>query len=88
MKRRTRDWGRVPVVWVELNSRRKKIGNSTAMQIVRFWGTYMYKLHANSTKVQAVDSWVFEPALVETESGIADLQFGYQSDQAIVRLVE
>ncbi len=75
-------FGMIPVV-KGFNS-----GNSTAMQIVRFWGTYMYKLHANSTKVQAVDSWVFEPALVETESGIADLQFGYQSDQAIVRLVE
>ncbi len=75
-------FGMIPVV-KGFNS-----GSSTAMQIVRFWATYMYKLHATSTKVQAVDSWVFEPALVETESGIADLQFGYQSDQAIVRLVE
>jgi Flp pilus assembly protein TadG len=75
-------FGMIPVV-TGFNS-----GSSTAMQIVRFWGIYMYKLHATSTKVQAVDSWVFEPALVETESGIADLQFGYQSGQAIVRLVE
>ncbi len=54
-----------------------------------FAGAYPDDEYARvSTKVQAVDSWVFEPALVETESGIADLQFGYQSDQAIVRLVE
>lgn len=75
-------FGMIPVV-TGFNS-----GSSTAMQIVRFWGIYLYKLHTSSTKVQAVDSWVFEPALVETESGIADLQFGYQTDQAIVRLVE
>lgn len=75
-------FGMIPVV-TGFNS-----GSSTAMQIVRFWGIYLYKLHTSSTKVQAVDSWVFEPALVETESGIADLQFGYQSEQAIVRLVE
>jgi hypothetical protein len=75
-------FGMIPVV-TGFNS-----GSSTAMQIVRFWAIYLYKLHTSSTKVQAVDSWVFEPALVETESGIADLQFGYQSGQAVVRLVE
>lgn len=75
-------FGMIPVV-TGFNS-----GSSTAMQIVRFWAIYLYKLHTSSTKVQAVDSWVFEPALVETESGIADLQFGYQTDQPIVRLVD
>ena len=75
-------FGMIPVV-KQFNS-----GSSTPMQIVRFWAIFMYRLHASSTKVQAVDAWTFEPALVETESGIADLQFGYQSDQAIVRLVD
>ncbi len=75
-------FGMIPVV-KQFNS-----GSSTPMQIVRFWAIYLYRLHANSTKVQAVDAWTFEPALVKTESGVADLQFGYQSDQAIVRLVE
>ena len=58
------------------------------MQIVRFWAIYMYRLHTTSQKIQAVDAWTFEPALIETESGVADLQFGYQSDQPVVRLVE
>lgn len=75
-------FGMIPVV-KQFNS-----GGSEPMQIVRFWGIYMYSLHANSTKVHAVDAWAFEPALVETESGLADLQFGFKSDQAIVRLVE
>ncbi len=74
-------FGMIPVV-KQFNS-----GSSTPMQIVRFWAIYMYRLHASSTKVQAVDAWTFEPALVATESGVADLQFGFQSDQAIVRLV-
>lgn len=75
-------FGLIPVV-ESFNS-----GSSTPMQIVRFWAIYMYRLHASSTKVQAVDAWTFEPALIETESGIADLQFGYASAQPVVRLVE
>lgn len=75
-------FGMVPVV-KQFNS-----GGSTPMQIVRFWAIYMYGLHATSTKVQGVDAWTFEPALVETESGIADLQFGYRTRQPVVRLVQ
>jgi hypothetical protein len=75
-------FGMIPVV-TRFNS-----GSSQAMQVVRFWATYLYRLHANTQKVQAVDAWTFEPALIETDSGQADLQFGYRSDQAIVRLVE
>lgn len=75
-------FGLIPVV-KQFNS-----GNSTPMQIVRFWAIYMYRLHTTSQKIQAVDAWTFEPALIETESGVADLQFGYQSDQPVVRLVE
>lgn len=63
-------------------------GGSTPMQVVRFWAIYLYRLHSSPQKVQAVDAWVFEPALIETESGIADLQFGYQPDEPIVSLVE
>jgi hypothetical protein len=75
-------FGMIPVV-KQFNS-----GSSTPMQIVRFWATYLYRLYSTSTKVQGVDAWVFEPALIETESGIADLQFGYQTDEPDVRLVE
>ncbi|UDY35130.1 pilus assembly protein TadG-related protein [Dermatobacter hominis] len=64
-------------------------GGSTAMQLVRFWSIYMYRLYPNNgnTKLDAIDAWVFEPALIQTPSGIADLQFGYQTARPIVRLV-
>ncbi len=62
-------------------------GGSTAMPIVRFWGTFMYRLYTSSTKLKAIDAWVFEPALIETDSGVADLQFGYQTDQPVIHLV-
>ena len=64
-------------------------GGSTAMQLVRFWSIYMYRLYPNggNTKLDAIDAWVFEPALIQTPSGIADLQFGYQTSRPIVRLV-
>lgn len=77
-------FGMIPVV-KNFNS-----GGSQAMQIVRFWAIYMYRLYPNggNTKLDGIDAWVFEPALIETESGIADLQFGYQTNQPVVRLVE
>ncbi len=76
-------FGMIPVV-KSFNS-----GGSTAMQIVRFWSIFMYRLYTNNgnTKLAAIDAWVFEPALIETQSGIADLQFGYQTNQPLVRLV-
>lgn len=63
-------------------------GGSQGMPIVRFWGTYMYRLYASSTKLKAIDAWVFEPALIETDTGIADLQFGYQSGDGVIHLDE
>jgi hypothetical protein len=75
-------FGMIPVV------RNWSNGGSTAMEIVRFWAIYMYRLYPSSTKLKAIDAWVFEPALIETESGIADLQFGYQTDQPVIRLVD
>ena len=64
-------------------------GGSSAMQIVRFWAIYMYRLYPNNgnTKLAALDAWVFEPALIQTQSGVADLQFGYRTNQPIVHLV-
>ena len=64
-------------------------GGSSAMQIVRFWAIYMYRLYPNNgnTKLAAIDAWVFEPALIQTQSGVADLQFGYRTNQPIVHLV-
>ena len=75
-------FGMIPVVseW--------STGGSTSMPIVRFWGTFMYRLYTSSTKVKGIDAWVFEPALIETESGIADLQFGYQSGDGVIHLDE
>ena len=63
-------------------------GGSTAMRIVRFWGIFMYRLYTSSIKIKGIDAWVFEPALIETDSGIADLQFGYQTEQPVVHLYE
>lgn len=77
-------FGIIPVVQFWSN------GGSQGMPIVRFWAVYLYRLYPNggNTKLDAVDAWVFEPALIETESGIADLQFGYQTDEPVVNLVE
>ncbi len=68
-------FGMIPVVGNWAN------GNSDGMPIVRFWATYMYRLYAGSSNLKAIDAWVFEPALIDTRSGVANLQFGYQSDQ-------
>ena len=77
-------FGMIPVVgsW--------STGGSSGMPIVRFWGTFMYRLYfSNSDQtLQGLDAWVFEPALIQTESGVADLQFGYQTDQPIIHLDE
>jgi hypothetical protein len=62
-------------------------GSSNAMPIARFWAVFLYRLYATSTKLKAVDAWAFEPALIATESGLADLQFGFQANQPKVRLV-
>ena len=77
-------FGMIPVV-KSFNS-----GGSNAMQIVRFWGTFINGLYPNggNKNLIAIDAWTFEPALIQTESGIADLQFGYQTKEPKVRLVE
>lgn len=75
-------FGMIPVV------RNWSNGGSTAMQIVRFWAIYLYRLYPSPSKLKGLDAWVFEPALIETESGIADLQFGYRTEEPIVRLVD
>jgi hypothetical protein len=63
-------------------------GGSTAMRIVRFWGTFMYRLYSTSTNVKALDGWTFETALIETPDGIPTLQFGYQPNQPVVHLIK
>lgn len=75
-------FGMIPVVKNWSN------GGSTGMQIVRFWAVYLYRLYASSTKLKGIDAWVFEPALIETDSGIADLQFGYRTEHPVVHLVD
>ena len=75
-------FGMIPVVGAWSN------GGSDGMPIVRFWGTFMYRLYVGSTNIKGIDAWVFEPALIQTDSGIADMQFGYQTDQPVVHLDE
>jgi hypothetical protein len=75
-------FGMIPVVGNWAN------GNSDGMPIVRFWATYMYRLYAGSSNLKAIDAWVFEPALIDTRTPTASLQFGYQSDQPVVHLEE
>lgn len=52
-------------------------GNCCALRVVRFWATFIYGLHTNGggNKLHATDAWVFEPALIETESGTPQLEF-------------
>ena len=62
-------------------------GGSDAVEVVQFWGTFIFRAYPGSQKLDALDAWVFEPALVETESGQPGLQFGFQTDP-VIRLVE
>lgn len=64
-------------------------GGGSPLEIERFWGQYMYRLYtsgANATKLVAIDAWVFEPALIKTPTGVADIQFGYQSKSSLIYL--
>ncbi len=58
-------------------------GTSQPRRLVNFRAIYVYRLYASTTKVKAVDAWVFEPALIDTPSGVAQLQFGFQSEPII-----
>jgi hypothetical protein len=62
-------------------------GSSTATQIDKFWAIFIFRLYPGPTKLDAVDAWVFEPALIATESGVPGSQFGYQTDP-VLQLVE
>ena len=62
-------------------------GGSTSVAVVQFWGIFIFRTYPGPTKLDAVDAWVFEPALIETESGQPGMQFGFQVDP-VVHLVE
>jgi hypothetical protein len=64
-------------------------GQSQPRPLMRFWAIYSYRLYTNNggTAVQGLDAWVFEPSLIETESGVADLMFGFQTDP-VIHLIE
>lgn len=64
-------------------------GGSVAVPLVGFWAAFMYRVYPNNSnnKVAGFDGWVFEPALIETDSGVPGLQFGFQA-QPVVHLVE
>jgi hypothetical protein len=61
-------------------------GGSEAIPLVGFWAEFTYRLYPGPSKLDAVDAWVFDPALIATESGTPGLQFGFQTDP-VVRLV-
>ena len=62
-------------------------GGSSPLEIERFWGQFMYRLYpSGNTKLAAIDAWVFEPALIQTPTGVADIQFGYQSKSSLIYL--
>ena len=62
-------------------------GGSTAVAVVQFWGIFLFRTYAGPTKLDGIDAWVFEPALIETQSGQPGMQFGFQADP-VIRLVE
>jgi hypothetical protein len=48
---------------------------------------FTYRVYYSDTKILGYDAWVFDPALIMTESGEPGLQFGFQPDP-VVHLVE
>ncbi len=58
-------------------------GSSTTRPVVDFHGLFLYRSYAGSTKLEGMDAWVYEPPLIETESGIPGLQFGFQLDPVV-----
>jgi hypothetical protein len=64
-------------------------GGSDATPLVGFWAAFLYRVYPNNsnTKVAGFDGWVFEPALIGTESGQPGLQFGFQA-QPVIHLVQ
>ena len=53
-------------------------GNSQAAPVTGFWGSFIYRTYASSTQLKGLDGWVYDPALIETESGQPGIQFGFQ----------
>jgi hypothetical protein len=62
-------------------------GQSKAVKLTNFWAMFSYRLYETDTKIIGYDAWVFDPALIDTESHEPGLQFGFQPDP-IVHLVE
>jgi hypothetical protein len=62
-------------------------GQSKAVKLTNFWAMFSYRLYYSDTKILGYDAWVFDPALIETESGEPGLQFGFQPDP-VVHLIE
>jgi hypothetical protein len=62
-------------------------GQSKAVKLTNFWAMFTYRVYYSDTKILGYDAWVFDPALIMTESGEPGLQFGFQPDP-VVHLVE
>lgn len=58
-------------------------GNSQAAPVTGFWGSFIYRTYASSTQLKGLDGWVYDPALIQTESGQPGIQFGFQLDPRI-----
>ena len=74
-------FGMIPVLQTWPN------GGSTSVAVVQFWGLFLFRTYPSSQKLDAVDAWVFEPALIETANGQPGTQFGFQVEP-VVHLVE
>jgi hypothetical protein len=62
-------------------------GNSQAAPVTGFWGSFIYRTYASNTQLKGLDGWVYDPALIQTDSGHPGIQFGFQLSPHI-RLIE
>ena len=64
-------------------------GGSTAYELTGFRGEFTYNLYPNNgnTKIDGVDAFIFDTALIETEDGVPGSSFGYQPDP-VIRLIK
>ena len=52
-------WGFIPILAAFPS------GGSNAEEIAGFWAAFIYRAYTTSSNIKAIDSWVFDPALIE-----------------------
>lgn len=53
-------------------------GSCCAAPLEGFWGQFLYRHYTNATSLRGIDAWIYDPALIETESGQPGIEFGFQ----------